>query len=365
MTQAAIDWNDGANAGELDAFMAAVNDIHVPTTNYDQGVKEMEWLRRRSRRGEGSCLVVGGRSGSGKSWLVERNLVASEFRSDLGPRVDPLPVITIDAPSPGSTKALAARLLEQVLGYAVPARESEPVLLDRFTKVGISRGLKVIKIDEFQHVVNSFVRSNQTRNEDKEKIASENIKTQINKAPFQWIIAGEPSVMDFFHRWEQFEGRGRKIAMQPFSWPSDQGELETFLDEYDAELCRLHFERKSGLAQMAPRFQLATGGFYGQMVRRVLKDAAEMAFMAGDPDVSEALAVTYERWKRCGDANNPFVMKMQEVKKRLGVPVADKPSATEEATGVATEEAPGEDVREAPKIRGRGKGQSTKPSFSK
>lgn len=353
MMQPAIDWDDSANAAELDAFMAEVKGIHVPTTNYDQGVKEMEWLRRRARRGEGSCLVVGGRSGTGKSWLIERNLVASEFQSQVGPLADPLPVITIDAPSPGSTKALAARLLEKVLGYPVAARESEPALLDRFTKVGIARGLKIIKIDEFQHVVNSFVRSNQTRNEDKEKIASENIKTQINKAPFQWVIAGEPAVMGFFHRWEQFEGRGRKIAMQPFAWPADKEELATFLDKYDDELKGIHFKQKSGLAAMAPRFQLATSGFYGRMVRRILNDASEMAFMAGDADVSEALAVSYERWQRCGDADNPFLMTMPEVKKRLGDIVTDKPAKTEET------------APEAPKISGRGKGQSTKPTFAK
>ncbi|WP_156630148.1 MULTISPECIES: ATP-binding protein [unclassified Methylobacterium] len=359
MTDQKIDWNEAGKAAELDAFMVAVGHIHVPTTNFDQGVRELEWLRRRARRGEGSCLVVGGRSGSGKSWLLERNLLASEFTQDYGPLVDPLPVISIDAPSPGHTKALAARLLEKVLGYAVPARDSEPMLLDRFTKIGIARGLKVIKIDEFQHVVNSFVRVNQSRNEDKEKIASENIKTQINKAPFQWIIAGEPSVMSFFHRWEQFEGRGRKLAMQPFAWPTDKDELAAFLDKYDEELSGIHFGRKSGLAEMAPRFQLATGGFYGQMVRRLLKDAAEMAFMAGDPDISEALSVTYERWKRLGDRENPFLMKMPEVASRLCTPPTSLPVPT----------VPQAEILQAavaqPKMSGRGKGQTREPSFAK
>ncbi len=341
-----IDWSTPENANVLDAFMAQVDAIHVPTLSYAEGVREMEWMRRRARRGEGSCLIVGGRSGSGKSWLLKRNLLEHEFTQNLGPYVDPLPVISVEAPSPGDTKGLAAKLLAAVTGHAVSTYDSESVLLDRFEKLALKRGLKVIKIDEFQHVLDRMERKDRTRNKTKEKVASENIKSKINTAPFQWILSGEPQVLSFFNEWEQFESRGKTLPLRPFAWPADEGEFAAFLDGYDEQLTALDFKRKSGLAGIVARFQLATAGFHGKAVRRLLKDSAESAFMARDPDISAALPVTFERWKRLGDRENPFLMEEREVRRRLG--------SVERKPAVATSQ---------PAIRGTGKGLDTSPSF--
>ncbi len=344
-----IDWNLPTNASVLDQFMAEVGAIHVPTLAYEQGVREFGWLARRARRGEGTCLLVGGDSGSGKSWLLSRNLLANDVAVQVGPYADPLPVISIEAPSPGDTKALAARLLEAVTGYSVSTRESESVLLDRFAKIALKRGVRVIKIDEFQHVVDRFVRADNSKNKNREKVLSENVKTMINTHPFQWILAGEPQVLGFFDSWPQFEGRGRKLPLRPFAWPSDEDAFATFLDKYDDQLTALGFRKKSNLGDMTPRFQLAVQGFHGQAVRRLLKDSAEIAYMAGDPDITGALPVIFERWKRLGDGANPFVMKEKEVRRRLGgaVPLA----------------ADDEEALPLPPIRGTGIGPDTRPTF--
>lgn len=304
-------------SAEVDDFMRSVGDIHVDTERYALGVRAVDWCLRGARRSEGGCLFIGGRSGLGKSWLLKRTLSGLEVGEGVSPLVDPLPVVRVSTPSPGAPKAFVARLVEAVVGRPVSTvGVSEAGLFDRFMKLARDRGVKVVVVEEFQHIVDGFETRTNGRNFLKEKVFSELLKGAINDSPIQWIVVGEPPILKFFTNWEQLEGRGRQLPITPFSWPDDREEYSAFLGGYDAALAPL-LGGETGLADMVPRFQLATGGLYAQAVRRILKDSAESSFIAGHRSLKDTLAVTYGRWRWVPDADNPFLMPLQEVLVRL------------------------------------------------
>ncbi|SFU96720.1 MULTISPECIES: TniB family NTP-binding protein [unclassified Methylobacterium] len=310
-------WDEPGNAARLDAFVLAMRErIHVPTVAYREGQREMRTLRDRARRREpGNVLVIGGEAGAGKSWLLDRELTDADF-PDVGTRwADPLPVLRLDAPSPGRMKALIVKMLSLVSGYEASDRPSEPMLMRQFVKVARARGVRVVKIDEFQHIVNL------SRTDRHERTVSETLKTLLNETDIQLVLAGEPSVMTFFDRWKQFERRGVKLPMTPFAGEAARAEFADFLDDYDAQLVALHFMEKGGFAEKVDRFRLATDGYVG-LATKLIHLAAEMSFKVGHRSVDDTLSVAYERWRRRGDACNPFLMTPDEVRKALGKPAA-------------------------------------------
>ncbi|MBX9933342.1 MAG: TniB family NTP-binding protein [Methylobacterium sp.] len=302
-----VNWEAPENAARLDAFVFAMEDeIHVPTTLYNEGRREMRNLRDRARRGErGNVFVIGGLTGAGKSWLLDRNLLDGDFPDVRTRWADPMPVLRLDAPSPGRMKALIVKMLSIVSGYEVSDRPSEPMLMRQFLKVARERGVRVIKIDEFQHIVNL------SRTDRHERTVSETLKTLLNETDIQLVLAGEPSVLTFFDRWKQFERRGSQLPMTPFAGKVGRAEFTAFLEGYDQQLADLScigkFIGKSDFAQKVDRFQLATGGYVG-LAAKLIRCAAEMSYKAEEDTVDETLAVAYERWRRRGDLLNPFLM---------------------------------------------------------
>lgn len=319
-----VDWEASENAARLDAFVVAMREgIHVPTTLYNEGKREMRDLRDRARRGErGNVFVIGGQAGAGKSWLMDRNLLAADFPEIRTRWADPMPVLRLDAPSPGRMKALIVKMLSKVSGYEVSDRPSEPMLMRQFLKVAGERGVRIIKIDEFQHIVNL------SRTDRHERTVSETLKTLLNETDIQLVLAGEPSVLTFFERWKQFERRGVQLPMAPFACEAGRADFSAFLEDYDQQLADLDCDGKrigkSGFADKVDRFQLATGGYVG-LASKLIHSAAEMSYKAGEDAVDNTLAVAYERWRRCGDQRNPFLMEDAQLGKALGS--ASKPAA--------------------------------------
>jgi hypothetical protein len=274
----------------------------------------MRLLRDRARRRErGNVLVIGGEAGAGKSWVLDRELTAVDFPDVKTSWADPLPVLRLDAPSPGRMKALLVKMLSQVAGYEASDRPSEPMLMRQFVKVAQARGVRVVKIDEFQHIVNL------ARTDRHERTVSETLKTLLNETDIQLVLAGEPSVMTFFDRWKQFERRGAKLPMTPFAGEVAREEFADFLNHYDDQLVALHFRARSGFAEKVDRFRLATDGYVG-LASKLIHLAAEMSFKAGHNCVDDTLAVAYERWRRRGDGANPFLMKPDAVCRALRRP---------------------------------------------
>lgn len=218
------------------------------------------------------CVFVGGRSGVGKSSLIE-SFVADHPRVR-GEEVDHVPVLVASIPAASTRKAAASSLLV-ALGD-MNAFSGDLAKLSHRLQWYLKRcGVEMVILDEFQHLIDS----------DSSKVISKTadwIKTLLIEVRIPFALVGMPEAVQIFDANPQLSRRfTRRTLIEPLTWargdaPSDLRMLLTMVDK------GLPFAVLAGLdhPETVAWFYRHTKGILG-LVMAIVREAAEFAIDRG------------------------------------------------------------------------------------
>jgi len=187
---------------------------------------------------EPTCMMVYGASGVGKTAIIKKYLKQNEGDSDLDG--DTIPVVHIELPDNAKPVDAARELLLQ-MGDPLALYDTD---LARLTKKIVELipllGVKLILIDEFQHLVE----------DSSNKILAQVgnwLKGILNKSKCPIVLFGMPYSKVVLQANSQLHGRfSIQYHLRPFSYQDGEGVFKTFLQHLDDAL---PFERQAGLAK--------------------------------------------------------------------------------------------------------------------
>lgn len=186
---------------------------------------------------EPTCMMVYGASGVGKTTIIRKYLSQNKRDSEVGG--DIIPVLHIELPDNAKPVDAARELLVE-MGDPLALYETD---LARLTKKLIDLipvvGVKLIIIDEFQHLVEE--RSNRVLTQ-----VGNWLKMILNKTKCPIVLFGMPYSKVVLQANSQLHGRfSIQFELRPFSYQGGNGVFKTFLDYLDKAL---PFEKQAGLA---------------------------------------------------------------------------------------------------------------------
>ncbi|WP_432463252.1 TniB family NTP-binding protein [Agarivorans sp. QJM3NY_33] len=186
---------------------------------------------------EPTCMMVYGASGVGKTTVIKQYLNQNRRDSVVGG--DIIPVLHIELPDNAKPVDAAKELLVE-MGDPLALYETD---LARLTKKLIDLipvvGVKLIIIDEFQHLVEE--RSNRVLTQ-----VGNWLKMILNKTKCPIVLFGMPYSRVVLQANSQLHGRfSIQFELRPFSYQRGNGVFKTFLSHLDRAL---PFEKEAGLA---------------------------------------------------------------------------------------------------------------------
>lgn len=186
---------------------------------------------------EPTCMMVYGASGVGKTTVIKKYLNQNRRDSEVGG--DIIPVLHIELPDNAKPVDAARELLVE-MGDPLALYETDLArLTKRLTELIPAVGVKLIIIDEFQHLVEE--RSNRVLT----KVGNW-LKMILNKTKCPIVIFGMPYSKVVLQANSQLHGRfAIQFEMRPFSYQGGKGVFKTFLEYLDKAL---PFEELAGLA---------------------------------------------------------------------------------------------------------------------
>ncbi len=261
------------------------------TRQYKNALKDLTdfYDGAKSSRG-GQCASIVGPSGTGKSWLVTG--LAKEVRSRSADVIAFRTMITIEIPSKPSIRAFYEALLDKLGGPILP-REPNGALRRRILHFLKVLGVRVIVIDEFQHLAR--------------KVGSDlygvcdTIKSLMNEGQIGIIFVGVPEAEDVIQLDEQIlTRRVMQIRIRAFcdtQNPDYQGENGDFLRTADFD------EFKSVLVGLSKDFGCPDAEYLveDEVAQRVL-EYTKGVFRVVDSFMRQAARNARERGKQGIDA---------------------------------------------------------------
>ncbi len=224
----------------LDDLMTELNHQYYARKSRDDLMKaELERLRRRIRfqmnaapgtlvgeMAEGRILALLGESGAGKSRSLAR--IFKKYPELLGrPEAGKERyLISIKAPSPCLPRLIAERIL-RAAGYPVQKELPENVAWNLVTQYLPICGVRLVHIDEFQHVSQRNDKAQRQKIRDSMKDVM-----QIPDFPVSFIVSGLPEIAEFLQPDRQIKRRSRTIVFHPLSYERDRSFLETMINNY-------------------------------------------------------------------------------------------------------------------------------------
>ena len=203
--------------GKLASYL---REMAVNVTDWEQGAGS----KRRA-------LFVLGDSGSGKTRSLQHHFATMPefrpYRNEHGETVSP--VLSIDAPQPCNTKALAITILT-AMGLPTHERMTEHALFAVLKAQLRERGVKYLHIDEMQHVMRHNT-PKAIRN------VQDTLKSLIQIAdwPLHTIYSGVPELAELLKGDLQLANRSRVLRYDPLSCPADTGWIVSFLHKVATE----------------------------------------------------------------------------------------------------------------------------------
>ncbi|MFA0256012.1 TniB family NTP-binding protein [Vibrio breoganii] len=187
---------------------------------------------------EPTCMMVFGASGVGKTTVIKKYL--SQNKRDFEARGDIIPVLHIELPDNAKPVDVARELLLN-MGDPLALHDTDlPRLTKRLTDLIPAVGVKLIIIDEFQHLVEE--RSNRVLTQ-----VGNWLKIILNRTNCPIALFGMPYSKVVLQANSQLHGRfSIQFDLRPFSYQGGKGVFRTFLIHLDRAL---PFERESGLAK--------------------------------------------------------------------------------------------------------------------
>jgi len=283
------------------AKLRAIRSINVATGKLAVAKQCFECLLDRINAGvEGSCLVLYGRSGAGKTHILRqlrKHPDLQPFETDEGKHQ---PLLCVEAPAPCTLRSLGMRILH-ALQYFPRKSLREHEVWDRVRANLAAQGVAVLIIDEAHNVLKG-------RNApERDKIAMTIKALMVSEEnPIQVILAGLPSLSTFVDSYSELKRRAQFIELTPLQFPRDQKNLIAFLSGLES---MLGFG-KAGFTEfdMPERFMAASRGLIGRMAY-FAQEAATIAVSLGSKLIDRAyLSEAYKRPYRASPDNNPFLM---------------------------------------------------------
>jgi hypothetical protein len=180
-----------------------------------------------------------------------------------------------ETPSPASRRALIDRIQECLEPEPLPIKMTLGQRRERLIKMMQKAEVKLLIIDEFQHL---FDRRSQRIVQE----AADLIKSLLNAAVCPIILSGTPDILKVLQEASQLKTRMYSSPkLSPFDWddPDEQLLFCSYLVEVEK---KLNFDEASNLADLdcARRIHYASNGLVGEVARLLIK-AADTATRAG------------------------------------------------------------------------------------
>ncbi|GMX66748.1 TniB family NTP-binding protein [Paenibacillus elgii] len=291
----------GASLEELSKRENHVKKIIIRHPRYQEIFNELRLLYELSKDAvspEG--LFISGPTGAGKTTLL------TEFK-DLNPRTQEeeftkIPVLYVKVPPKATPKMLASKILH-VIGDIFHDRGTLSNLTSRIHNYVKRCQIKMIVLDEFQHLIDS-------ETDHVLATASNWVKTFAEEIEIPVVLCGMPESEKVFISNEQLDRRFcNKLALTPFSYvePEDQFMFRKFLAHIDEEL---PFPERSNIADS----HIAEKLFYVSLgipfyVMEMLVKGTRIAVLRGKDFIDEeVLSQAFQKIKRSGRpfTINPF-----------------------------------------------------------
>lgn len=274
--------------GKLASYL---REMAVNVTDWEQGAGS----KRRA-------LFVIGDSGSGKTRSLQHHFATMpEFRAHRNEHGETVsPVLSIDAPQPCNTKALAITILTAV-GLPTRERMTEHALFAVLKAQLRERGVKYLHIDEMQHVMRHNT-PKAIRN------VQDTLKSLIQVAawPLHTIYSGVPELAELLKGDPQLANRSRVLRYDALSCPADTAWIVGILQKVAIEGCGLTVSAELLEGDFPEKLCLAGNGAFGSMIAMV-QEACFRALERGRKSVTtKDFARNYERDTGCMPRDNVF-----------------------------------------------------------
>ncbi|GEO87517.1 hypothetical protein GCM10007920_14220 [Ciceribacter naphthalenivorans] len=248
------------------------------------------------------ALFVIGESGSGKTRSLQHHFATMPefrpYRNEHGETVSP--VLSIDAPRPCNTKALAITILT-AMGLPTRERMTEHALFAILKSQLRERGVKFLHVDEMQHVMRHNTASAIRHVQDTLKSL-----TQITDWPLHTIYSGVSELAELLKGDPQLANRSRVLRYDALSCPADAQWIESILQKVATEGCGLTLSAELLEGDFPEKLCLAGNGAFGSMIAMV-QEACFRALERERKSVSiKEFARNYERDTGCLPRDNVF-----------------------------------------------------------
>ncbi|HGF4932741.1 TPA: TniB family NTP-binding protein [Vibrio parahaemolyticus] len=185
-----------------------------------------------------TCMMVYGDTGVGKTAIIKKYLKKNEGDSDS--EGDTIPVLHIELPDNAKPVDAARELLLQ-MGDPLALYDTDLArLTNKIVKLVPILGVRLIIIDEFQHLVDDSTNKILTH-------VGNWLKGILNKTKCPIILFGMPYSKVVLRANSQLHGRfAIQFHLRPFSYQNGEGVFKIFLQHLDEAL---PFEKQIGLAK--------------------------------------------------------------------------------------------------------------------
>lgn len=253
------------------------------------------------------CMLLVGESGAGKTTVIE------QFKLSY-PRCDTvvstrIPVFSATIPRPATIKGVIGNMLQSISPNISLQRTQANMSRQLYTLLSECK-VKLIVLDEFQHMVEHTTKNNAIE-------VSDWIKTIINETKIPIVLCGLPSAEHVIHVNPQLARRFQTVSrLESFRWPADQPMFTKMLAAIDKEL---PFTQSSGLSNLAMPKRLMTASM-GNMatLMQLIFTAAEIAIVKDKPRIElEDFYTAYDKHGR-DPQYNPFSVESETLDRMAG-----------------------------------------------
>lgn len=273
--------------------------IEIPSRNADTWNVEGDQLLdddddadEEADKPEGRILVLTGETGAGKSRSLKRL-----FRHRRGDVEQVL--VSVVAPSPCTLMQLGRKLLPE-LGYPIQRDRKEHLIWEEVRRRIDARGVRIVHIDEMQHVT-------QTANSDQKTRILNTIKSLIQDRdkPMLLVLSGTCELADFLRTDGQVYRRCKFVELHRLTIPGDVDLIADTLEDL-IEVTPLKLEH-TVVEDLAARLIHSSNYALG-IAMEIACDAIEEALLDGNGKLlSSHFAEVYRSRSGCPNSANPFL----------------------------------------------------------
>jgi hypothetical protein len=184
--------------------------MHVSTNKFELVKRHFEGLLGRAAAGfEGSCLLIHGRAGAGKTHIINQLTTNPDLQPDVTAESFCQPVLKVVAPVPCTLSTLGLRILQE-LGYIPRKKLMQNELWDRVEANLKSQGVSMLVIDEMQNVL---IGRNVV---EQEKIAMMLKSLMVlEENPIQLVLSGSTGLPEFIQKSGELYRRSYIVELTP------------------------------------------------------------------------------------------------------------------------------------------------------